>query len=356
MYEDKTYESLLQEKLARVASSLDKREGSIIFDALAPNSLESAMIYVALDTILTETFADTASRDYLILRCRERGITPLPATCAVGLGEFSMDVPIGARFSCDKYNWVVTEAADEGQHKYHMTCETAGADPNGYTGQLIPIEYIEGLATAELTEILINGEDEEDTETLRLRYLNSFANQSYGFNRGQYIEVVEALPGVGGCKPYRAWDGPGTVKLVITDSNFQPPSPELIQQVQTTIDPTQNSGDGIGLAPIDHEGTVVGANGTEINVKANLAFEEGWDLEECRPYIEAALDAYYRELNSTWRSESGLLVRVSQIESRLLALTGIVDVFGTTVNGQAGNVQLDTDSVAVRGTFDCEEL
>ena len=108
MYEDKTYEAILQEKLARVASSLDKREGSIIFDALAPNSLESAMIYVALDTVLNETFADTASRDYLIMRCAERGITPLPATCAVGIGEFSMDIPIGTRFSCDKYNWAVT--------------------------------------------------------------------------------------------------------------------------------------------------------------------------------------------------------------------------------------------------------
>ena len=88
MYEDKTYEAILQEKLARVASSLDKREGSIIFDALAPNSLESAMIYVALDTVLNETFADTASRDYLIMRCAERGITPLPATYAVGIVKY----------------------------------------------------------------------------------------------------------------------------------------------------------------------------------------------------------------------------------------------------------------------------
>lgn len=154
MYEDKTYEAILQEKLARVASSLDKREGSIIFDALAPNSLESAMIYVALDTVLNETFADTASRDYLIMRCAERGITPLPATCAVGIGEFSMDIPVGTRFSCDKYNWAVTEKIES--LKYYLTCETAGADPNSYTGQLIPIEYIEGLATAELTSIVIN--------------------------------------------------------------------------------------------------------------------------------------------------------------------------------------------------------
>lgn len=349
MYEDKTYEAILQEKLARVASSLDKREGSIIFDALAPNSLESAMIYVALDTVLNETFADTASRDYLIKRCAERGISPLPATAAVGVGEFSMDIPVGTRFSCDKYNWVVTEQVES--LKYYLTCETAGADPNGYTGRLIPIEYIEGLATAELTAIVINGEDEEATETLRLRYLNSFENQSYGFNRGQYIEVTEALPGVGGCKPYRAWDGPGTVKLVITDSDFQPPSSTLINTVQTAIDPTQNSGDGIGLAPIDHEVTVVGVDGTAINVSTTLTFTAGWDLSECLPYIEAALDAYYKELNSTWSKEANLIVRISQIEARLLALTGITDITGTTINGESTNLTLDKDAVAVRGSF-----
>ena len=84
MLENKTYESILQEKLARVAATLDKRDGSIIFDALVPNSLESAMIYVALDTILNETYADTASRNYLIRRCAERGISPLTAL-AVGI-------------------------------------------------------------------------------------------------------------------------------------------------------------------------------------------------------------------------------------------------------------------------------
>lgn len=349
MYEDKTYESILQDKLARVAASLDKREGSIIFDALAPNSLESAMIYVALDTILNETFADTASRDYLVLRCKERGITPLPATYAEGLGEFSMNVPIGSRFSCDKYNWTVIEQVGEG--KFLLLCETAGADPNGYTGQLIPIEYIDKLATAELTSIVINGEDEETTDALRLRYLNSFDNQSYGFNRAQYVATVEALPGVGGCKPYRAWQGPGTVKLVITDSNYAPPSEELIETVQTAIDPTQNSGEGIGLAPIDHEVTVAGVKGTEINIFTNLTFAPGWTLEDCLPYIEEALDAYYKDLNSTWSAEQSLLVRISQIESRLLALMGIVDITGTTLNDETGNIALDPDAVAVRGFF-----
>lgn len=349
MYEEKTYEALLREKLARVASTLDKREGSIIYDALAPNSVESAMIYVALDTVLNETFADTASRDYLVKRCAERGIMPLPATAATGIGVFNMDVPADSRFSQDKYNWKVTEKISTG--KYYMTCETLGADPNGYIGRLIPIDYIDGLTSAELTAIVVNGEDEEDTESLRLRYINSFANQSYGFNRGQYIEVVEAMPGVGGCKPYRAWNGPGTVKLVITDSDFKPPSAELIGRVQTAIDPTQNSGEGIGLAPIDHEVTVVGVQGVNINVETSLTFASGWNLTECLPYIEAALDAYFHELDSTWASETALLVRVSQIESRILSVAGVVDISGTKINGGTANISLDKDAVALRGSF-----
>ena len=350
MYEDKTYETLLQEKLAQVASTLDKREGSIIFDAIAPNSLESAMIYVALDTILNETFADTASRDYLVLRCAERGIVPYAATHAIGIGEFNIAVPIGSRFSCDKYDWVVTEEIQS--NKYYMTCETPGADPNGYTGALIPMDYIEGLATATLNEISIPGEDEEETETLRLRYLNSFSNQSYGFNRAQYIETTEAIPGVGGCKPYRAWNGPGTVKLVITNSDFGVPTSTLIQNVQTAIDPTQNHGDGIGLAPIDHEVTVEAVTGTKINISTKLTFAPGWSLEECKPYIEEALDAYYKELNSTWSKENNLIVRISQIESRLLALPGVVDITETVLNEGAGNVTLDENAIAVRGAFE----
>ncbi len=349
MYEDKTYEAILQEKLARVASYLDKREGSIIYDALAPNSFESAMLYVALDTILNETFADTASREYLIKRCAERGITPLAATYAVGVGEFNMNVPIGARFSCDKYNWAVTEKIED--NKFYLTCETAGADPDNYLGALIPIDYIDGLTAAALTSISINGEDEESTDALRVRYLNSFTNQAYGFNRAQYISVTEALPGVGGCKPYRAWNGAGTVKLVITDSEYQPPSEALINTVQTTIDPTQNSGDGVGLAPIDHEVTVVGAAGTTINVSTTLTFQSGWDLNECKPYIEAALDGYYSELNATWANENYLIVRVAQIEARLLGITGIVDISNTKINNQTGNLSLDKDAVAVRGSF-----
>ena len=107
----------------------------------------------------------------------------------------------------------------------------------------------------------------------------------------------------------------------------------------------------MGLAPIDHEVTVVGVNETEINIETSLTFETGWNLEECQLSINKVLNDYYKELNSLWSKENGLLVRISQIESRLLNVQGVVDIAGTKLNGTASNIMLDSDSVAVRGSF-----
>ena len=55
-YEDITYEVILQRMLDKVSDNMDKREGSIIYDALAPAAVELQLMYIELDTILKETF------------------------------------------------------------------------------------------------------------------------------------------------------------------------------------------------------------------------------------------------------------------------------------------------------------
>ena len=163
MYENVTFERILQRMLDRIPATMDKREGSIIYDALAPAAIELQLMYIELDVIMSESFADTASREYLIRRASERGIVPEPATNAILKGVFTpntVDV-IGKRFSCGTLNYVAFEKIADGEYK--MYCETVGLEGNTQFGQMIPIEYVEGLETAELTEILIPGEAEEDT-------------------------------------------------------------------------------------------------------------------------------------------------------------------------------------------------
>lgn len=346
MFEDKTFEAILAGLLARAPGGLDKREGSVLYDALAPAAMELANLYVRLDAVADEAFADTAHRGGLIRRCAERGIAPRPATKAVLKGEFSRSVAVGSRFSLDELNYTVIQAEGNGAR---LECETPGAEGNRHFGRLIPIEYIPGLESAELTELLIPGEDEEGTEALRARYFATLESQAFGGNIADYKEKAGALPGVGGVRVVPAWNGGGTVKLVITTSEHGAPAPELVRSVQQAMDPAPG-GTGLGLAPIDHVVTVEGARAVAVDIAAAVTLEEGFTWQAIEEEARRAVEGYLLELRRAW-ADTAPVVRVSQVENRLLSVKGVLDIAAATLNGKAENIALDSDQVPVLGVL-----
>lgn len=354
MFEENTQELILRRMLERVPAKFDKREGSIIFDATAPASVELQNFYINLDIVLSETFADTASREYLIKRCAERGITPKPASYAVVLGQFTpstLEIPIGTRFSHEDFNYAVTEKVQDGL--YYLQCESLGREPNGVTGQLIPIDFVNGLQTAEIVEVTILGEDEEETESLRARYFASLKSDAFGGNKIDYKNKVLSISGVGAVKVYSGseWNGGGTVKVVVLDSDFGVPTETLIEQIQTTLDPESNMGEGVGIAPIGHFVTVVAAYNTTIDIVTTLTFDAGYSYAALKSKIESEIDSYFASLNESWQNLNRITVRIAQLESRILNIDGIIDITGTTINGKAENLMVDKDSIVTRGTI-----
>lgn len=347
MFEHVTYEDILQRMLERVPKNVDKREGSIIYDAIASAAVELQLLYIEYDIILNESFADTASREYLIRRAAERGIVPEPATNAILKGVFTpsnVDV-VGQRFNCGNLNYIAIEKITDGEYK--MQCETVGVDGNTNLGSMIPIEYIDGLETAELTEILIPAEDEEDTEVFRERYFKSFESQAFGGNIADYKIKVNAIDGVGSTKVTPVWNGGGTVLLTIINSNFESASDELIQVVQETIDPTQD-GSGKGLAPIGHTVTVNGAEEVAVNVTTDITYESGYSFESLKDNVEEVINNYLSELRKTWGDTEYLTVRSSQIDARILDIVGVVDIQNTNLNG-VKNLALTKYQIPVLG-------
>lgn len=359
MYQDNTYEVILQRLINSVNEwarergvNIDTREGSLIRTAIAPAAVELVLMYIALDTVLDESFADTATWKSLVRIVAERGITPDEATCAVRKGEFTpitLEIPIGSRFSLNQLNYKVISKLQNGV--YQLECETAGNIGNEGSGALVPIDYIDGLQTAVLTEIIVPGEDEETVEHLRQRYFNSLESQAFGGNVADYKEKILALPGVGGVKIYPVWAGGGTVKAVILNSQFQKPSLILEDMVQTAVDPIPNQGLGLGIAPIGHTVTVVSVDETTIDITVQIAFETGWDWASVLPYVETTIDQYFTSLSEEWMDASALVVRISHIETRLLGLTGILDIQNTLINGGTVNLELNPDSIPVRGVL-----
>ena len=143
----------------------------------------------------------------------------------------------------------------------------------------------------------------------------------------------------------------GSVKLVIMASNDKAPSSTLLNKVQTTVDPTQNAGEGLGLAPIGHVVNVVGVTPETVNITLNLTYSSGWDWAAVKSYVETVVDDYFEELAKAWETSEHLTVRISQIESRILSecSTMITDIGGTKINGKEENLVLDADSIPVRG-------
>lgn len=248
-----------------------------------------------------------------------------------------------------------------------------------------------------MVELLIPGDDEEETEAFRQRVLDSFQSQAFGGNQADYREKVLAIPGVSAVKVHPVWNENlrpaslipgeavaawyeasvsklepavaawltavyaaatnklltigGCVKLVIMASDNTAPTDTLLDDVQTRIDPTQNAGEGLGLAPIGHVVNVTGVTPEPVDITLNLTYTSGWSWGAVKSYVEAVLDAYFAELAQAWASSDFLTVRISQIESRILSgcSTMIADIGGTKINGAESNLALDPDSIPVRG-------
>lgn len=350
MYEDMTYENILDRMLERIQDDIDKREGSMIFNALAPAAFELQLMYMELDNILNEMFADTESMEYLKRRAAERGLSPYPATYAILRGRFTpaaLAIPIGSRFNCRELNYIVKNRISPGE--YSMECETVGIEANKNFGEMTPIEYIEGLEYAKLIEILIPGKEEEKEDDFRERYFASFDSQAFGGNIADYKEKVNALPGVGGCKVYPVWNGGGTVKVVILSSEWKVPTVDLINTVQTALDPEQNHGDGVGLAPIGHIVTVEGVTSFAVTFSFEIIYMSGYGFENLQEIIKETVEEYLISLTENWDAVNAIIVRRSQIEAKLLNIAGIVDVLRTQLNGKEENLLLKSDEIPVIG-------
>lgn len=346
MNEIPTYEQLLQRCLDRVPNTIDKRQGSIIYDALAPCCVELAQMYIELSAIYDQVFIDTAVGSALDALVKQNGVYRKEATKAVRKGEFNLVVPIGSRFS-DGTNSYIVISNIEGTNDSRLQCEQAGNVGNSYYGSLTPISYVNGLTKAELTDIIDTGDDTESDDALRERYMETVTAPQFGGNISDYQNKVKAITGVGGCKVVPIWNGGGTVKLIITNSLYQTPDKSLIEEVQEIVDPTQDQ-TGIGIAPIGHIVTVEGAESSNITISGTFTLQSGTEPDNIKQQVNEVVDNYFNSLAKEWDSEENIIVRVSQIETRILGVNGVLDITNVQLNSGASNISLESNQIPKR--------
>jgi len=322
--------------LTKVPESMDKREGSIIYDALAPAAAELAMAYVELDNIRNRLAVDTATGDDLTELCYQNGTFRKNATKAVCKGVFNTTVPIGARFSAESSTYAVLENITG--YEYKLECEQAGETGNAYTGAIIPIDYIDGLTSATLTSVLIPGAEEESDDQLRERYRQKITNPPQEGNVAQYKSWAEANEDIGAAKVFPLWNGGNTVKVAITNRLYQVAEPALISEFQEYLDPG-STGLGNGVAPIGTKVTVTGGTAKNFDVVGNIVLAEGYTEPE--GVVDIIRD-YFESI--TFAKDSVNYIRVA---SAVIDAPSIASLSNFTVNGGTVDVPLVGEEIPV---------
>lgn len=345
MYEDKTAEAIHETMLATTPTTLDKREGSFVWDATIPAALELAQLYIELGLLHRVGFVATMYGAYLDLRASEWGLERKPATQATGtltlMGTAGVVIPAGTRFrtkSGIEFELVTDAGIDAGgTGTGGIRAVEAGTTGNVMAGAITEIPVaIQGLQSVMNNEATTGGVDIESDDVLRERLLERMSRPATSGNIYHYIQWAKAVPGVGDARVVPIWNGPGTVKVILLDNNRQPASAELVAEVVSYIEAER---------PIGATVTVVSATGVDISITATIEYDAGlYTLEEITTEVEQAITAHLAQV--AFRQG---YVSYAKLGAVLMGIDGLTDYSGLLVNGGTANIVLADDEVPILG-------
>lgn len=368
-----TYQNILTQMLDQVPATFDKRDTSPIPTALGPAAYALEGYYISLNQVQLAAYIQTATGQALDYLAVIAGLTRYPASAAVRLGIFDMAVPIGSRYStingADSINFQATAATTgptEGDYYFQLTAETPGSIGNEYTGPILPITAIPGLNSAQITDILVPGDDEESDEDFRARIIEALNDRPFGGNIASYRTYIMAIDGVGAVQVYPTWNGGGTVKCSVLGADFLPASPTLVENVQNAVDPPPNQGLGLGTAPIGAQVTVVAPEELTVNVSATLQLASGYAIGQVQTPIQQAIENYMLSVRQEWATpvnttsvEYQANVYVARITAAIVGVTGVVNATNVQLNGGTADLILTetgaTQQVPITGTVTLSE-
>lgn len=338
MYEDKTYENILQEMLNRVSNDVDKREGSVIYDALAPAAYFLADQYFQLSNFIDLVLPDTAVGEYLDRAVSGYGMSRKSASPTVRKIVTSGDISIGTRWVISDVVYRVTEQIEE--NVYGAECETAGKIGNTYSGSLEPLSAVSNV-TAELTDIITDGADEETDEALRARFYEKVRHPATSGNAYHYRQWALEVSGVGDAKVFPLDSGPGTVTVLIVDVDKKR-NTSLESAVSEYMETVR---------PIGASVTISSPTARTVDVSANIILDGAKTLDDVLAELKKQLAEYLKSLVFV-----DYRVSYAKIGSLLLNIEGVQDYDDLKLNNSTGNITVGVKEIPVMGAVNLEEV
>lgn len=335
-----TVDEILEYLLAYVPDNYDTDTGSFFSDLLRPVAVQIYLLQNKIDTLQENTFALTATGEYLDRKVAEQGLTRKAGTYAKGIlritGTKGEVVRAGAKAAAENVLYAVDETViipECGYVEVGATCTTAGSIGNIKAGKInrFPV-MLRNLTAVENITDFTGGYDEETDADLLERYIEKVSRPNVSGNKYHYIEWAKEVTGVGDVRVIPLWNGPGTVKVVITDAENQPAGDELIAEVATHIEKNR---------PIGADVTVVSASAFTVNISVKLTTSET-DIQE---RIESIIYDYL-----SGEALQKAYISYAKIGSIILSVDGVEDYSALRVNNGTANITIADGVVPVLGS------
>ncbi|WP_028547044.1 baseplate J/gp47 family protein [Paenibacillus taiwanensis] len=347
MYEQKTWEHLLDELLATVQlPHIAKREGTFVYDVLSPSALQLEQAYIQLDRVLEIGFAETSYGRYLDMRADEHGLKRKASEAARGMvtfkGKTGAVIPKGVTVATTDGTMYSSQAAalvaDTGVVSVPVKALEAGSSGNVPAGIINTIiTELPGVQSVFNAAPTSGGYDGEPDSELLQRLLAKVRNPATSGNADHYLQWALEVPGIGDAKVFPIWQGPGTVKIVVLATDKHAPDTEVIAEVRQHIET---------MRPIGADVTVAGAIEVPVHVEVQISLTpEAGSVDQVRTQIEQGMKEYLHKLAFKDR-----VVRIARIANVLLDTLAVLDYDQLKMNGANHNLVLQEDQVAVLGT------
>lgn len=224
---------------------------------------------------------------------------------------------------------------------------TGNAPSNSVTALLSPIDGVTATGNA---LAITGGSDVETDEDFRARLMTLLQRAQGAGTVADYEQWALSYPGIGFATVQPLWGGPGTVRVVVTDTENSPVSPTVVAALQALLDPV--AGEGRGLAPVGAVVTVATPTTTLVNITAKVEPEEGYSLDGTDGTVALRGTINDRLEDYVGRLKVGEEVVRGKVQSAIFRVTGVHDVALTV---PAANVAIGATQVAELGTVTLTE-
>ena len=339
----------LDAMLSAMPESYQKTVGFPTYDLLAAASIPMEELAAQLQETAAKLDPAKLTGEELESYIKSRsGLVRNPPTYASGILQVTGNGTVNEGDLFESVGGIQFAAAAtveiSGSGEVPIRCTTPGAAGNLPAGSvtMMPVQ-IAGIVSVSNSDTLTGGYDAETDQAYYDRYILRLQTPPTSGNQYHYRIWALEVTGVGGVQIYPLGHGDNTVDVVLIDVDGQPADEELVQRVQTHIDPG-SKGLGEGEAPIGAYCYVSGAEPKELDLSMTVQTLPGAEQEAVTAAVKAAVAAYLKGI-----AFAHDYVSYARINAAVLEADGVQDVSGLTVNGATANVAIGERQVAVLG-------